>query len=164
MGDVLDGSNDQRIMEAVGSELFRTRTQAGLTRPELCSRLKSEIGVQALATYEKAVRHCSIARFVEICQGMGADASDVLSLARQRNRIDLQSITLQVNLLELIRDRRVELLRLRKWALAMVDDNGRQTVRLDQADLCELAAALECEKAELVDRLVEFTPQSAIST
>lgn len=153
-----EAADVQVVMEAVGSELLRTRKQAGLTRPELIDHMSNKLSVQALATYENSIRHCSVVRFVEICQALGAPPGDLLSLALQRKLILLDSITLQINLVDLVRDRRPELLKLRKWALSLLDTGCGLVARLDQAELDSLAESVGCPRAELINQLVSFTP------
>ena len=148
------------ITRALGEELQRARRQVGWTRAQLVQRMPSAIHIRTLATYEQGVRQCTVARLVEICHTLGVAATDVLGLALQRAEIDLQSIGLQIDLREVVRDDQAELESLREWANKRLADDpeGSGVIRLNRAVIGEMAILLGYTRSELVRHLARFTP------
>ncbi|MGQ0841003.1 helix-turn-helix domain-containing protein [Actinokineospora sp.] len=149
------------IARAVGHELRRARDAAGWTRSDLVAKLPSDIHVQTLATYEQGVRHCTVARLVEICRALGVPAAELLSLALQRAAVDLHRVELRVDLRAVARDRRTELEPLRAWARHRLDDDadGTGVARLDPVVIHEMAAFCGLSRSAMLHMLVEFTPE-----
>lgn len=152
------------FIRALGEELRRARSGVGLTQSELVNLMPSDIHVQTLATYERGIRQCTVGRFIEICRVLGVAASDVLDLAMQRARleVDLQIIGVQVDLHALVRDKQPELEPLRQWARnRLASESGITGIaRIDWISVQELGTLIGLSSAEMVERLVRFTPQS----
>lgn len=149
-------------MHALGEELRRTRDDVGLTRAELVERTLTDLQVRTYATYEHGTRHCTVARFVEICAALGVAAPEVLELALQRAELHLRTIGMQVDLHALLRDRRSELRPLRRWAEARLKITKSGVVRLPTAVLEEMAVCLGFSRTQLIRLLVSFTPGSVV--
>jgi transcriptional regulator with XRE-family HTH domain len=156
-GDVIDGV----LTRALGEELRRVRHSVGWTRAELVSRMPSEIHSRTLATYEQGVRQCTVARLVEICHVLGVAAPDVLGLALQRAQVDLQAVSLQVDLRAVLRDQRPELIPLRRWAEKRLESEKESSgvVRLQRAAVQEIAILLGYSMSILTRYLAGFAPQ-----
>jgi transcriptional regulator with XRE-family HTH domain len=75
------------IDRAVGIELRRLRKQRGWSRPELMRRIGKGWPVNTYACYEQGIRACSIARLVEICDGLEASPADVLAAALEQGYV-----------------------------------------------------------------------------
>lgn len=150
------------VIRALGEELRRARTSAGLTQADLVKLIPSDIHVQTLASYERGIRQCTVGRLIEICRALGVAAPDLLERAilRARQPVDLQIIGVAVDLHALVRDRQPELKPLRQWARNRIatDSSGSGIARIDWAVLQELSILVNLP--DLVDRLVQFTPQS----
>jgi len=152
------------VTRALGEEIRRVRDAAGITRAKLIEDMDSDIHVQTLATYEQGIRQCTVIRFVEICTALGVAAPDVLGLALQRAKIDLQTIGLQVDLRAIIADNRPATGTIRKWARKRLaaDPNGSGVVHLTISAIQELAVLFDYTNYEqLVDELIKFAPQRA---
>jgi transcriptional regulator with XRE-family HTH domain len=162
VGLVQDRIPDATINRAVGEEIRRARQIAKLTRSDLVKRMGSGIKVQTLGGYERGIRQCAIARLVEICRALGVAAPEVLRLALQRVEIDLHTIGLQVDLRAVVRDRRSELVPLRRWARNRLadDPDGSGVVHLGPAVVQEMGAMLGYSRADLINYLMSFIPAS----
>jgi transcriptional regulator with XRE-family HTH domain len=160
-----DEAGDGDVIRALGEELRRARSGAGMTQADLVNLMPSEIHVQTLATYERGIRQCSIGRFIEICRALGVAAPDVLHLAMQKaqQEADLRIIGVQVDLHAIVRDKQPGLRPpLRQWARNRLttDSSGSGIARLDWIAIQELATLVGLPSAELVQQLVRFTPHS----
>ncbi|WP_301318864.1 helix-turn-helix domain-containing protein [Actinokineospora diospyrosa] len=160
---VLDGGRDPSphdIACAVGRELRSIREHRGWTRLDLATRLNSEITSQAVATYEQGSRHCTVARFVELCHTLGTPAPWVLGTALQRAEIDLLTLDILVDLRTLALDERAELGLLRRWANNLLHSDGdyNGVVELKPAVVEQMAALCDLTHAQLASMLAEFTP------
>lgn len=95
---------DKALSRAIGEELRRAREVNGWSRGYLAARLPSEIGDRTLLSYEHGTRHLTMIRLFEICRVLGVDASSLARRALQRARIDLESLTLRIDLHALLND------------------------------------------------------------
>ena len=153
-------NSDGVIARAIGEELRRARESVGLTRAQLVAKMESEIHPQTLATYERGVRQCTVGRLVEICQTMEISAPLLLTWAMQRAEIDLPTIGLQIDLRAVIKDKRAELIPLRKWARGrLTDDPESEIAQLDWPAVQEMASMYEIDRSEFVSYLISFTPR-----
>jgi transcriptional regulator with XRE-family HTH domain len=163
MGIASHDDTERAVTRALGEELRRVRDSVGWTRAELVDQLPSDIHARTLANYEQGNRHCTVARFVEICEVLGVAAPDVLGLALQRAKIQLLAVSLQVDLHALLHDRSNIPEPLRRWARNRLasSPNSHGTARLSMEVIDEMAALLDISSPELVSHLVPFTPESA---
>ena len=162
---------DQAIIQAIGDELRRARTSAGWTRPELVKRLKPRIPVNTYACYEQGIRPCPIPRLVQICQTLGVDAGDVLSLALQRLELELEKSGVRIDLQKIVHDERDELQPLRQWAHNRIkhaaptaDSDEPTVVRVQWVVVKEMAIFCGLTKRKLLDHIRDFTPESALQS
>ncbi len=147
------------LSHALGDELKRIRTERNWTRRQLQARLSSDISLQTLATYELGTRQCSVARLVELCQALGVLAHEVLARAYERTvRVD-DGGRLVIDLELLVRDRRSELLPLRRWASAQlghIRPDQRRAVPLELPALENLAELCGVSTSDLITKLHEL--------
>ncbi|HEU5110532.1 MAG TPA: helix-turn-helix transcriptional regulator, partial [Micromonosporaceae bacterium] len=71
----LDVATYQRVL---GDELRLLRKRRGWTRKDLNDRLRRDISLQTLATYELGTRQISVIRLVEICHALDELPHDLL--------------------------------------------------------------------------------------
>lgn len=135
-------------LRALGAELRLLRERRGWTRRDLKVRLRSDISLQTLATYELGTRQCSVARLVEICLALDEVPHQLLFRVHQqvcpgrpaepattRIRVDLRTI-----------DDHPALAPLRRWALTKLAERTT-AVTLDasalgwMAQLCGLTVS-----------------------
>lgn len=155
------GLDDSRIILAIGEELRRARDSLGWSRAELVKRLSPTVPVNTYACYEKGIRQCSIPRLVEICRALGVAASELLGLALQRARVDLQTAGVQVDLHKVLDDDQEGLEPLRRWARNRLETDlvGRGVAWLEWDLIKELAMFFDVAGPDLVNRLMAFTPE-----
>lgn len=149
------------IAGAIGQEIRRARSAIGWTRTDLVERLDSDIHIQTVAGYEQGVRHCTVARLVEICRALGVPAPELLALALQRAEIDLETTELRVDLHAIVRDEQPELTALRAWAHHRLRDDaeGTGTVKLEPAAIEIMADFCQMSHSALLRHLSAFTPE-----
>lgn len=126
-------------------------------------RLDSDIHVQTIAGYEQGIRHCTVARLVEIGRALGVPAPDLLALALQRAEIDLETAEVRVDLHAIVRDERAELTPLRGWARHRLRDDaeGTGTAKLGPAVIETMADFCQMPRSTMLGHLVGFTPNPA---
>lgn len=153
-----DDTSTDPFLKAIGRELRRARNAAGLSRAELAPKV--DVHLQSLASYERGERQCTLGRFADICRALGVLPSDLISWAWQRARMDLESTGILVDLLAVQRDKRNELLPLRRWARQrLIDGPDAELVRLDWATVCEMAIMMKIPRDTFINHLIEFTPR-----
>ncbi|WP_156755715.1 helix-turn-helix domain-containing protein [Actinokineospora pegani] len=147
--------DEAAYQRALGAELRALRRTRRWTRKELVGRLDTEISVQTLASYEQGVRHCSVVRFVELCQALGVLPHEVL------DRVDLRAFACSpvgrtaVDLRRAAGVREPEYAPLRRWA-AQRGGAGPNVVYLDATALTSLATLCGVPLAVLAARLAEL--------
>lgn len=143
----------QRVL---GDELRKVRKRRGWTRKELNERLQTEISLQTLATYELGTRQCSVVRFVELCAALEELPHEVMSRVHDRVFAGTPSGRVNVDLRRVVRDARVELSPLRRWAAGRLAGHlGPEPpiVHLDIDALERLAELCRLETVELISKL-----------
>jgi hypothetical protein len=156
-------TTDEAICRAVGEEIRLARETLGANRTELVALIPSGLSAQGLANYEYGIRHCSIVRFVQICEALNTPAMDLLGLALQRAELDLYRNNIQVDLKALANYKHNDLTPLRSWARHRLDQDvdGSGTARLGQTTIAELAILHGMDRVEFIRRLLAFTPSVA---
>jgi transcriptional regulator with XRE-family HTH domain len=150
---------DEVVSRALGEELRRVRESIGWTRDELVGRMTSMIQPRTVASYEHGSRQCTVVRLVEICHALRISAPELLGIALQRAEIDLNNISLQVDLHALTRDNRDELTQLRAWAKRRLASNPDSRVAVLKLDVIqEMAIFFDYTRSQLVSYLARFTP------
>jgi transcriptional regulator with XRE-family HTH domain len=139
----------QRVL---GDEIRRLRKKRGWTRKDLNDRLRSQITVQTLATYELGTRQCSVLRLVEICLALVEYPHELLARVHGRVFVDARIGLIRIDLRTLVCDNQPELSPLRRWARGQLEKNEAQAcltvVALERmAELCDL------DIPDLVERL-----------
>jgi transcriptional regulator with XRE-family HTH domain len=162
-------ATDRAIIRAVGEELRRARTGAGWSRPELIKRMKTPVPVNTYACYEQGIRGCSIPKLFEICDALGVNVGDLIGLAFQRLKLDLQRSGIRIDLRKVLHDTRDEISVLRRWAQERIklnattaDSNQSAVVRLQWPVVKEMAIFCGVPENQLLSYLTEFTPESAL--
>ena len=162
MDVVHDDVTSQAFTRALGEELRRARDHVGWSQAQLVARMPSDLHIKTLATYEQGARQCTVVRLLEICRTLSVSALDVLGRAMMRMEIDLQTVGLQVDLHAMLRDPRVELRPLRRWARNRLANNPMAGIaRLDGGVVQEMAAMIGVSLSDLVHQLEMFTPHTA---
>ena len=158
--DRSDEVTNESISRALGEELRRTREARGWSRLDLTAQLPSGIGEQTVLTYEHGLRHCTFVRLVEICRTLGVSTPDVVQSALQRAGVDLENLSLRVDLRAVIRDKNAEFRPVRRWARNRLaeDPDGAGVVRLVPDGAREIAAVIGCPRSTLVTYLATFAP------
>jgi transcriptional regulator with XRE-family HTH domain len=152
------GTTLRAIARAVGTELRKVRDSQRLTRAEVAERLPSGVSVQTIANYEYGIRHCTLVRFVEICEALEVPSGELLGLALQRAEISLDTNAVHVDLGLIANDNRARSA-LRKWARNRLIKTPDVTVtRLDPATVDELATFFDIDRREFVRYLCQYTP------
>ncbi|MGX7828022.1 helix-turn-helix domain-containing protein [Actinokineospora sp. 24-640] len=148
------------VARAVGQEIRRARSAIGWTRAELVERLDSDLHVQTVAGYEQGIRHCTVARLVEISRALGSSAPELLALALQRAEIDLDHTGVRVDLHAIARDQRAELTPLRVWAQHRLEHDAENSgvATLEPAVVENMAHFCQLPKTDMLTLLVDFTP------
>ena len=156
-----DEMTNESIARALGEELRRTREARGWSRLDLTGRLPSGIGEQTLLTYEHGSRHCTFVRLVEICRILGVATPDVVQRVLQRAGVDLENLSLRVDLRAVLRDKNAEFRPVRRWARNRLaeDPEGAGIVRLVPDGAREIAAVIGCPRSALVTYLAAFAPE-----
>jgi transcriptional regulator with XRE-family HTH domain len=158
-GRLMDEVHDELVARALGEELRRARESRGWTRGELAARMTSEIQPRTLASYEHGSRQCAVVRLVEICHALRVPAPELLGMALQRAGINLENISLQVDLHALLRDDRAELTQLRAWAnRRLAHEPDSHVALLKWAAVQEMVIFLDYSRSQLVSYLAMFTP------
>ncbi|MPZ79834.1 MAG: helix-turn-helix domain-containing protein [Actinophytocola sp.] len=162
MDTALTGVTDEAVSRLLGEELRRARDRIGLTRAQLIARMPADIHTHTLASYESGIRQCTVVRFVEICRALGVAAPSVLGLALQRAKVELQTLTLQVDLPAVLRDDTAEFAQVRRWASNRLTQSEESEVAfLEPAAVDEMAHIFGIPRPALVDYLATFPPRSA---
>lgn len=133
-------TEDEAYRQALGAELRNLRKSRGWTRKTLNARLGNQTSLQTLATYEHGTRHCSVARFSELCRAMNEEPHVVLARAEGRLR-PVESGALDVDLAAAAKTTDPRLAPLARWAAGRLDAGGNGTVSLSAAAV-ELLAEL----------------------
>lgn len=158
---------DDAIVRAIGQELRRARTTAGWSRPELVSRMRSQVPVNTYACYEQGIRQCSIPRLYEICQALDVSVMELIGLALQRMELELERSGAQIDLHKVLQDDRPELQPLRQWARNRMNEDAHTAdcdrptvVRLPWVAIKEIAIFCGFSQRSLLEHIREFTPES----
>ncbi|MFL6119252.1 helix-turn-helix domain-containing protein [Actinophytocola sp.] len=150
---------DEVVARALGEELRRARESIGWTRDELAGRMTTEIQPRTIASYEQGARYCTVVRLAEICRTLRISAPELLGMALQRAEIDLNTISLQVDLHALTRDDSDELRPLRAWADRRLALNPESRVAVLKVEVVqEMAILFDYTRSQLVRYLTKFTP------
>jgi transcriptional regulator with XRE-family HTH domain len=150
---------DQAVLSAVGEELRRARTAAGLSRADVAAHMQ-DILPRTIGSYEQGARNCSAVALTEICEVIGVSAVDLLAMAHQRSGLDLDIISLRVDLAALATAPEPPQL-LRDWAAKRLAASPRCPVAVvTPAILDELALFFDCPREALLATLAAHIPPS----
>jgi transcriptional regulator with XRE-family HTH domain len=151
-------ASEKAISRAIGEELRRTRESRGWSRVQLVARLPSGIGDRTLLSYEHGTRHLTTLRLIELCRALDVSAPTLLNQALQRARINLQHLTLQVNLPYLLNDCSDKFRPMHQWARNKLNENPEGIIELLPSSVRELAAFVGCTYVDLANHLAKFIP------
>lgn len=142
---------DARFLRVLGDELRRARKRRGWRRQDLLARLRSDISLQAVATYELGTRACSVVRLLELTDVLETSMPELLG--RVLDRItDRQMAAVVVDLVAVARCERPNLQPLRRWAQARLDHaeiHEPMLVPLDPSGVAWLAKLCDMDAPEL---------------
>jgi len=158
--DLEDSAAAEAVARALGSELRRIREAHGWTRVEFVNRLRSRISDQTLWSYEHGQRNCTVVRLIELCRVLRVSAPEVLQTALQRSGIDVEALSLRVDLRAVVRDKSSEYKPILLWAKNRLasEPGSAGVVRLIPDSVRELAAVVGCSQSTLAGYLTRFTP------
>ncbi|HET9143247.1 helix-turn-helix transcriptional regulator [Actinophytocola sp.] len=148
----LDVATYQRVL---GDELRLLRKRRGWTRKDLNDRLRRDISLQTLATYELGTRQISVIRLVEICHALDELPHDLLARVHQRVFTEAPIGRIRVDLRKVARDAAPELSPLRRWASGRLAERpaAATVVLLDIAALEYMAKLCGMDTVELIAQL-----------
>ncbi|MFC4853644.1 helix-turn-helix domain-containing protein [Actinophytocola glycyrrhizae] len=149
---------DRAHCRAIGEELRRAREANNWSRGYLVSRLPSGIGDRTLLSYEHGSRALTMLRFIEVCHALGVGAPQLLGVALQRARLQLENLALQVDLPSLIADNTPKYRPLTIWARNKLDLHPGGIVAVVPAAVDEMATMMGSPHSELTAHLARFTP------
>jgi len=152
------------IARALGEELRRAREALGLSRQKFMLGLPSGIGERTLLAYEHGLRMPTVARFLELCEHLQADAITVFGLALQRAKLYLSNLTLQVDLSKVIHARSHKFRPLVPWARNRLRDTPDGIAHLTPSAVRELAAFLGQSHDDLANYLASFDPAPSLES
>lgn len=152
--------SDKVISRALGEELRRAREACGWSRLQLVSQLPSGIGDRTLLSYEHGARHLTVLRFIEICRAMGVDSATLHARALQRARIHVETMNLQVDVRELLRDCNTngKFRPMVQWARNTLNEHPEGVVEVQPAAVRNLALFVGCPCPDLTSYLAQFVP------
>lgn len=148
------------IVVAIGRELTLARLDLNWSRKRAVHRVPG-MTVRSLENYECAFRLCHLVALVRLCQSMSVPAPDLLELAMQRTPVDLDTITLHVDLPAVALDRWPPK-SLRRWANQLWHRGAHDcgVVRVPPRTLAQLAQATKIQQSLLLTYLASRGPQS----
>jgi transcriptional regulator with XRE-family HTH domain len=149
---------DKSISRAIGEELRRTRESKRWSRAQLVALLPSGIGDRTLLSYEHGTRHLTVLRLIELCDALGVSAPTLMNQALQRARINLQHLSLHVNLTHLLNDYNETFRPMHQWARNKLNENPDGVVEVLPSSVRELATFVGCTYVELANYLAKFIP------
>jgi len=136
------------FMLVLGDELRKARRRRRWTRKQLQERLNPPVALPTLASYEMGMRHCSVNRFIEICEALEASPPAILANALRRAAAAAPTGCLDIDLRPVVSDDGRTLRAFRRWAQQRLaaTPGAEPDIRLEAptvkrlADLCNLTA------------------------
>jgi transcriptional regulator with XRE-family HTH domain len=159
--NILDEETATAIARALGDVLRRAREAGGWSRAQFVARLPSKIGDRTLLAYEHGLRQLTVLRLLELSQGLGMGAPDVLARALQEARIALANLTLRVDLQALVKHGNEKFRPMVQWARNKLNKCPDGVAELTPSAVVELADFMGCEHHELAAHLARFLPEDA---
>jgi hypothetical protein len=156
--DVADEETRAAVARAMGDGLRRAREAHGWSRAQFVELLPSGIGDRTLLAYEHGIRQLTVLRLLELSQALGVPATVILTEALQRARINLQNLTLRVNLRHLLGDTNMHYRPLSQWARNRLNDTPNGVIDVTPSGVRELAAFIGRTPVELAKYLARFAP------
>jgi transcriptional regulator with XRE-family HTH domain len=150
------------VSRALGEELRSAREARGWSRQLLADRLPSGIGHRTILSYEHGSRHLTAVRFIEICGVLGFDPATLMRRALQRARINLENLTIRINLHALLVDENVLYRPMMQWARNTLNENSDGITEVEPVVVKHLAAFVGCSYLGLAKYLSRFAPDSDI--
>lgn len=157
--DIRDEKTASAIARALGDELRRAREAGGWSRAQFVARLPSSLGDRTVLAYEHGLRQLTVLRLVELCQGAGVGATDVLGRALQQARITLANLTLRVDLRQLMEHKNETFRPMVQWARNKLNKCPDGVAELTPSAVIELADFMGCTHQDLATHLARFLPE-----
>jgi transcriptional regulator with XRE-family HTH domain len=152
------------VSRALGEEMRSVREARGWSRHQLADRLPSGIGERTVLAYEHGSRQLTAVRFIEICGVLEVDPATLMQRALQRARINLESLTIRINLHALLIDESVIYRPMMQWARNTLNQNSGGIVEVEPVVVKHLAAFVGCSYLGLAKYLSRFAPGSDIDS
>jgi hypothetical protein len=147
------------ISRALGDEFRRIREALGWSRDQVVSMLPSRIGSRTLLSYEHGTRNLTMLRHIELCRVYNVAAPRVASRALQRARIHLANLDLQIDLHELLQDKRDKFRPMHQWARNKLAENPGGIIEISPSSVKELATFVGCSFRDLANWMARFLPK-----
>lgn len=154
-------SLETAVTRAVGEEMRRVREARGWSRAQFVKRLPSGIGDRTLLAYEHGLRQLTLARLMELTEGLEVDPAEVVTRGLQRARLHLEHLTLHIDLHTLLTDLgsgRHAFRSMVQWARNALNEHPDGVMEVDAKVVQNLALFAGCSRRELAEYLARFTP------
>ncbi|SDK29597.1 Helix-turn-helix domain-containing protein [Lentzea albidocapillata subsp. violacea] len=149
----------------VGRQLREARQRHGRTRKQVAAELSGRISLRSLESYEVGQRPVDLLKFVQICQVVQADPTQVLGRAIEELGVPEPSSIL-VDLRDVARDDAADLTPLRRWAsvTASAQPYGSPVIwRFTPSAIAAMAQLCGMPPVRLRDRLRRFETRLVIN-
>lgn len=124
-------------------------------------RERAVLGDRTLLAYEHGLRQLTVLRLLELCQGAGEDAPDVLRRALQGARLALANLTLRVDVRRLAAHGNHRFRPMVQWARNKLNKCPDGVAELTPSAVIELADFMGCTHQDLAIYLARFLPENA---
>ncbi|HEV7649868.1 MAG TPA: helix-turn-helix transcriptional regulator [Actinophytocola sp.] len=146
------------FMRVLGDELRRARNEHRWSRKELRARLTQYVSLPTLASYELGTRHCSVNRFVEICDALETTAPELLARVLRRSDCAIQRRDLHIDLRAVVCNSGSTFPAFRRWAQHRLATSPKadDSIHLDASAVELLAELCSLTKPDLVTYLTKL--------
>lgn len=146
--------SDEAVGQALGSELRRAREARGWSQEELATILG--LGQRTVAYYESGDRKLTVFRLIQFGRVLGSDGPTLLIRALQRARVDINNLTLRVDLRELLSDCGEYFAAVGRWAQKAMSECPSGIAEVEPAVVRTLAMVVGCTHQHLANYLAQF--------
>jgi hypothetical protein len=101
----------------------------------------------------------TIIRLLELCEGLGESAPELLARALQKVKLHLDNLTMRVDLRKVLNDHNDTFRPLKQWARNRIRDSTDGVVDLTPSGTRELAASIGFVQDDLSRYLSQFIPE-----
>jgi hypothetical protein len=104
------------------------------------------------------MRELTVLRLLELCYGLEAEPTRLLSVSLQRVELALENLVLHVDLRALLKDRKSRFRPMAQWARSKLDRCPDGIAEVTPPGVGELADLIGCTHLELATHLARFAP------